>query len=302
MEHPINNNYVISADVGGSHITAAICNVENYSVLQPTLIRAELNSKSTADHILSIWSKALSEVISSVQFPIAGLSLAMPGPFDYQNGISYIKGLNKYEAIYGLDIKQYLADQLNLPASSIKFRNDAEATIAGEMLAGAGKGLNNVIGVTLGTGFGSAHFRNQQTVDLNLGSEPFKNSIADDYLSTRWFLKRYFDKTGLSVTGVQELAAIAYSSVTAKEIFKEFAINMSNFLMEPVYQIKPETLIICGNIAKASGLFLPHLKKRLNISIHLSQLGEQAALIGAAALFDPVSVPVIKTKPLKNDH
>jgi glucokinase len=289
MEYPINNNYVISADIGGSHITAAICNAQNHTVMEPTILRAELNSKSNAAHILSVWCNTLKTVMESVKIPISGLALAMPGPFDYQNGISYIKGLDKYEALYGMDIKQYLADFLQLEPSLIRFRNDAEATIAGEVIAGAGKKYKNVMGVTLGTGFGSAHFEFDEAIDLNLGSEPFKNSIADDYLSTRWFLKRYYDMTGISITGVQELAEIAYTSKIAKEIFKEFAINMSNFLMEPVCQLKPEVLIICGNIARASGLFLPHLKKRLNINVQLAKLGESAALTGAAGLFKPTS-------------
>ncbi len=52
-----------------------------------------------------------------------------------------------------MDIKQYFAGLLLLDPSLIKFRNDAESTIAGEVLAGAGKGFESVMGVTLGTGF-----------------------------------------------------------------------------------------------------------------------------------------------------
>ncbi|MES2276158.1 MAG: ROK family protein [Bacteroidota bacterium] len=288
MKHQLTSQYVVSADIGGSHITAAICNPANHSVVLSSLIRAELNSKADADEILSIWVTTLQNAIENVKLPVKGLAMAMPGPFDYQNGIAYIKGLYKYEALYGMDIKQYLADALKLSPMDIKFRNDAEATIAGEVLAGAGKYFKNVMGVTLGTGFGSGHFKNDQTIDLNLGSEPFKESIADDYLSTRWFLKRYHELTGMCVSNVQELAEIAYSNATAKEIFKEFALNMSNFLLEPVYSLKPEVLIICGNIARASGLFLPHLKKRLNINIQLAELGELAPLTGAAALFESI--------------
>jgi len=43
--------------------------------------------------------------------------------------------------------------------------------------------------------------------------------------------------------------------------------------------------LICGNIAKAHKLFLPQLNRRLNIEIRLAELGEEAAMIGAAALF-----------------
>jgi glucokinase len=224
---------------------------------------------------------------------MSGLSVAMPGPFDYENGISYITGLDKYEALYGMDIRQYLVDLLKIDPQLVVFRNDAESTIAGEVLSGAGKDYINVMGVTLGTGFGSAYSKMKVTKDINLGSLQYKETIADDYLSTRWFLKRYHELTGIKLTGgVKELAQIAVKNQIARDIFKEFAVNMSEFLSEPVEQFGPEALIICGNIAKASGFFLPHLTQKLNsIEIKFGQLDENAPLLGAAAMFDHIRRP-----------
>ncbi|MEO6522012.1 MAG: ROK family protein [Mucilaginibacter sp.] len=283
-------NYVICADIGGSHITAAMIDLRNWSIVDGSYTRMIVNSKGSKADVLSTWIAALKNTSVGSGQSAQHIALAMPGPFDYENGISYITGLNKYEAIYGLNIKQYISEEMGLEPKNIRFRNDAEATIAGEAMAGAGVGFENVMGVTLGTGFGSAQYRDGQTKDLNLGGQSFKDSIADNYLSTRWFLKRYYELTGLSVVGVHELAELAPISQTSKGIFKEFAVNMSDLLMDPVFLLKPDVLILCGNIAKASGLFLPQLWKRLNITIKLAQLGETAALIGAAALFDSVQV------------
>ncbi|WP_183580885.1 ROK family protein [Mucilaginibacter sp. X5P1] len=283
--------YVLTADIGGSHITSAICNIETSTIIPASLTRIELSSKGSAANILKAWERAFQLSISSVQLPVSALGLAMPGPFDYEKGISYIKGLNKYEALYEMNIKQYLADVLKLDPALIRFRNDAEATIAGEVLAGAGKDFQNVMGITLGTGFGSAQCLNGVSMDLNLGSSPFKNSIADDHLSTRWFLKRYTELSGVSVQGVKELALLAVTNNTARQIFKEFALNMGGFLYASVQQLNPDVLVICGNIAKASNHFLPHLKKQLPATnIQFGQLSESAALIGAAGLFPPVQI------------
>jgi glucokinase len=294
----INNNqgpYILTADIGGSHITTGICELGTYFILPDSLARTGLSSKASAKIILDSWSDAFRQTIKSVSVPISGLALAMPGPFDYDKGISYIKGLNKYEAIYGMDIKAHLAEELNLHPDHIRFRNDAEATIAGEVLAGAGKGYQNVMGITLGTGFGSAHCINNITQDINLGSEPFKNTIADDILSTRWFLKQYYEATGISAAGVKELALIAEESKVSRDIFSQFAVNLSDFLEAPIERLKPEVLIVCGNIARASKLFLPYVKKRLtSTTIITGELGENAALIGAAGLFEntPVNQPI----------
>ena len=232
-------------------------------------------------------------MLNNTAVSVAGLSVAMPGPFDYEKGISYIKGLDKYESLYGMHLKEILADLLKLDPEQIRFRNDAESTIAGEVLAGAGKDYQKVMGVTLGTGFGSACSNDSVTKDINLGSEPYKDTIADDYLSTRWFLKRYNEITGDTLTGgVKQLSAMAAKSEAASDIFKEFAINMAGFLKTPLAQLDPEVLVICGNIAKASEFFLPQLVKALHpLPIKLAQLGENAPLIGAAALFDTGNNP-----------
>ena len=293
-----NNNllsgHILTADIGGSHITLSICNLDTYTIHDDATTRVEVDSNGSANEILNAWKDAFRQVLNKNPATLfSGLSVAMPGPFDYQNGISYITGLKKYEALYGMDTRQFFAGLLKIDPQLVRFRNDAESTIAGEILAGAGKGFQQVMGVTLGTGFGSAYCKDRVTKDINLGSEPFKDSIADDHLSTRWFLKRYHELTGEELTGgVKQLAELAADSRIARDIFREFALNMVDFLSEPVRQLEPAVLVLCGNIARASEFFLPYLTSGLNtLTIKLAQLGENAPLIGAAAMFNDMGGP-----------
>lgn len=280
--------YVLTADVGGSHITTAICNTDTNSIIVPSVARVDVSSRDTAENILNAWINSFHQSLKKGGVEISGLGIAMPGPFDYENGISYITGLDKFDAIYGLNIKHYLAEALQLDEAIIKFRNDAEASIAGEVWANFGKQYHNIIGVTLGTGFGSAQCLDGVTKDLNWGSLPFRDSIADDYMSTRWFLKRYYELTGIRLNEVKELLIVADKQLVAG-IFKEFAGNLTMFVSSKNNELKPEMLIICGNIAKASDLFLPYLKVGLNsLPIELARLGEHAALFGVASLFENV--------------
>ena len=292
MKNRLATPYVLTADVGGSHITTAICNIETNSIIEESIARVDVSSKDTAEHILKGWEKSFDQSIKSVNLTISGLGIAMPGPFDYENGISYITGLDKFEAIYKMNVKQHLADDLSLDPSIIKFRNDAEASIAGEVWANFGKQYQNIIGITLGTGFGSAHYSKGVTKDTNWGSLPFKKGIADEYMSTRWFLKRYYELTGVRASEVKELAILGTKNPLVAAIFNEFAENLGDFLEEKVDEFKPELLIICGNIAKASDLFLPQLQKRLkSLKIELARLGENAPLFGVASLFENVENP-----------
>lgn len=287
MQKTITHNpFVLTADIGGSHVTAAICNLETGSVIKDTRFRTEFSSKSSAESILENWIKVFNRALGSFAGPVSKMGIAMPGPFDYEQGISYITGLNKYENLYGINIKEHLAANLNLDPRDIKFRNDAEAAIAGEIFASDIKNYESIVGITLGTGFGSAHYKNGITTDLNWGSDAYKTSIADDHLSTRWFIKRYYELTGVSVQGVKELALIAAESSMARIVFSEFGKNLYEFLAAKFMLIEPQALIISGNIAQAHRYFIPYLSKQiLPVQTEMAKQGEDAALLGAAALF-----------------
>ena len=254
-------------------------------MLPHTVTRNELDSKGSSDIILNIWIATIKETLNKFQFPVSGIAFAMPGPFDYINGVSYINGLDKYEALFGLDIKTIIANAFDFAPEMILFRNDAEATIAGEVFAGAGRGYDRLTGITLGTGFGSAQFKEGRARELNWGSAAYQDSIADEYFTTRWFCKRYNQLTGISISGVKELAIAAEKSAVARDVFEQFSDNLAEFLKQNITQSDPDVLLVCGNIAKASRFFLPNLINRSGIEIIAAELGETAALIGAAALF-----------------
>lgn len=286
------STYILTTDIGGTHITSAICNLELKTIISESLTRVEVFSKGTADHVFTAWNTAFQYSLANCPGTVSGMGVAMPGPFDYENGISYIRGLDKYEHIYGLNIKKQLAESLNLNSSNIRFRNDAESTIAGEIIAGAGQKYNDVVGITLGTGFGSASSKNKITRDINWGNDKYKNSIADDYFSTRWFLNRYHEQTGSFIPGVKELAILAENDENAIKVFDEFAVDLNAFLKEKMPNFSPQALVVCGNIAKANHLFLPYLQENLSpVIVELGQLGEHASLLGAASLFEiPINV------------
>lgn len=103
----------------------------------------------------------------------------MPGPFDYERGISLMKGMEKYDSLYGLDIREILSEKLNVPAAHIVFINDAAAFLGGELASGAAADFNRAIGVTLGTGLGSTSNCTGEVIDVNRAFAPFLESIAE---------------------------------------------------------------------------------------------------------------------------
>jgi len=69
----------------------------------------------------------------------------MPGPFDYENEISYITGITKYEALYKLNVKEMLTKALRIDKDDILMKNDAACFLAGEAFIGVVKGYDKVL-------------------------------------------------------------------------------------------------------------------------------------------------------------
>lgn len=47
-----------------------------------------------------------------------GIRLAFPGPFDYEQGICLMKGLDKYDRLYGINLRQVFSERLGVARES----------------------------------------------------------------------------------------------------------------------------------------------------------------------------------------
>lgn len=278
---------VLGVDVGGSHITSALVDIGKGELLGGTEARESLNSTGTVDEILATWASCIRQSLAGWTADAVSIGIAMPGPFEYENGISRIRQQAKFRSLYGLPLKQLLGDRLGLSGEYIYFMNDACSFLKGEMLGGSLRGQDNVMGITLGTGLGSAFSRNGEVVDADLWQSPFADGIAEDYLSTRWFTARYQHLSGKSIAGVKELAEAAGQDQLKQQVFREFAENLSAFILQQQKIHRYDNIVIGGNIAKAAPYFRNWLAEALDengAKYCLAELGETAPLIGAAGM------------------
>jgi len=274
----------IGVDIGGSHITAAHISAVDFKVMKSSMIRARVAAMESAETIITAWADALSPLIIRKGDEVTKIGIAMPGPFDYGKGISLMKGMKKYDSLYGMNVLEILSERLNIPKDHILFRNDAEAFLHGELASGAVAGEKRAIGVTLGTGLGSASNCQGTTVDANRAFIPFKDSIAEEYISTRWFSKRYLELTGKEIKNVESLLESPDQKII-DEIFEEFGRNLSSFLNDFIEEEQPDVVVIGGNIAKTWDYFIPVVQQYLNhknVVLKQSTMWEDAALVGAA--------------------
>jgi glucokinase len=293
--------FAIGTDIGGSHISCAVIDFEKRSIARGSHVTQDVDNQAPAVEILARWALALGKSIAQTQLQhLAGIGFAMPGPFDYARGVAlFTRDVAKYQNLHGLDISEHLKKSLALPADfELRYSNDATAFGVGEAWWGKASAARRFLSLTLGTGLGSAFLdagipvveREDVPAMGCLWHLPFGDDIADASFSTRWFVKRYAQKSGTLLADVKQVADRAADDSLARDVFAEFGANLGNFLGPWLSRFAADMLVIGGNVAAAYPLFGTALeeslrRQRLATAIRLSDLKEDAALIGSARLF-----------------
>lgn len=289
----------IGVDIGGSHISSAAVNMNTLEIISGTYNNGAVDSKASKEEIFEHWAHVINKTLEKVKNEeILGIGMAMPGPFEYKKGIALFEENDKYEALYEVSVGEEFPGYLLIKNMKMRFLNDASSFGLGGYLSSKLKDAKKIIAVTLGTGFGASFLKNRVPVingnDVPEGGclwdKEFKESFADDYFSTRWFLQKHLELTGSNgIKGVKDI--VEEDNGSTKEIFEEFAKNLSEFMLPYLEKFDADLLVLGGNITKAHSLFLPKLKQyweqnNCNVATAIIENTEEASIIGSSYLFN----------------
>src|SRR5699024_256163 len=147
-----------------------------------------------------------------------------------ENGISHMRNQDKYDNLYGTDIRKELSERIGVAGMNIRFINDAAAFLQGEVFAGKHNGHTKMLGITLGTGLGSAIWeRGSNAVDADLWKTPYLDSNMEEHLVTRWVVRKASDH-GLKVTGFRELLQLRDKYAVVDDILAEYSHHLYQFI------------------------------------------------------------------------
>ncbi len=278
---------VLVYDVGGSHISASLCAASDLGL--GLVVKAALPETQAADAFIEVLASLAAQAGVKSQ-TAAGAGFAMPGPFDYAEGISWMK--HKMPYLYGVNLRKTFARRMHWSGTQVGFINDAAAYLLGEVGAGAARGVSRVTGFTLGTGIGSGYAVNGHLVTAGKGVPPggeiwnvqFEGGIVEDLISTRAIKHAYLERTGVEKE-VAEIAAGAANDPVARDVFVEFGHNLGRALRVLLHDFAPDVVVLGGGIAQSSQLFLPAAQKELEgirLELRIAVLGDRAPLVGAA--------------------
>ena len=168
------------------------------------------------DECLEVLVKGFDRVIAAIPVPPVAISFAFPGPADYENGI--IGDLPNFPSFRGgVALGPFLKHKYGIP---VFIENDGNLFAYGEALSGALPMINrelslagcsreykNLIGITLGTGFGAGVVINKVllTGDNGCGGDiwlmrnkKYPDMLAEESVSIRAVRRVYSDLSGQS--------------------------------------------------------------------------------------------------------
>lgn len=211
---------------------------------------------------------------------------------------------------HDVPLARMMSDRLGVPAV---LGNDANAATLGEWRYGAGRGINDLLVVTIGTGVGSGFIVNGKLVlgsagnagelghtILFPGGRPCtcgRHGCLETYVSIRGMIATYTELGGSDdVTDVKTIAGRAHEGEPeALECFHRTTEHLAIGLANAVCATGPQRIVLFGGIARNGDLLLAPLRERFHqvllniykgrVDLTVSALpDDDAALLGAAAL------------------
>jgi glucokinase len=272
-------------EVGGTHVSAASVDPDTWQVEQAT--RFSLDADASADALLDRFWRAGNALRAA---PGTTWGVAMPDPFDYQRGIGQFEGVGKFTALRGVDVRDGLRRRLR---GEFAFVNDADAFLLGEWVAGAARDTHRCVGITLGTGVGSAWLVDGAIVDPGVppGGRIHRMTIGgvplEDVVSRRAIRRAYVAAGGDAAADVREIADAARTGARAARRVLDGAMTaLGRVVGRCCAGFRPEVLVVGGSMAASWELFEPAFRAgalgNALPRVVLAQDSENAPLVGAA--------------------
>ncbi|MFF2525136.1 ROK family protein [Streptomyces liangshanensis] len=247
-------------EIGGTHVTAALVDLPGRRVAHRTVLPLDPHG-------------AAGEFLARVRRCAAGLpvppgarwGVAVPGPFDYATGVARFAGVGKFEALYGVDLRAALLGGLWHRPGDVVFLNDAHAFVAGEWFAGAARGHRRAVGITLGTGVGSAFLADGRVREDGPGVPPegrmdlteAGGRPLEDTVSRRAILARYGDPAA----DVRDVAERARAGEERARLVLARALTVLGEALGPrLADFGATALVVGGSIARSWDLVAPALR------------------------------------------
>ena len=299
----------VGVDFGGTFVKIGVCRgAELLETAAPI---------PTADHpgpeaLIRAIADRVAE-LRSRHGEIAAVGVGVPGLVDHDRGFVHV--LTNVPGWIQIPLREILSRQTGL---HVTVENDANAMTYAEWRYGAGRGLRNVVGITLGTGVGggmvldgrmyrgsqfgageigqmSIHFDGLSGHYGNLGA--LEKYVGNQQIAEH--AQRRYAQAGLhrdlAACAPKDMAAAALAGDDiARQVWAEVAEWLGTALASIAWLLNPDAFVIGGGVAQAGALLFDPLERRVksmlsdivsgSLKILPAKYSNEAGIIGNAAL------------------
>jgi len=302
---------VIGVDLGGTNLRTALLSVDGEI----------LDKRKEATNASEGWKKVVARLVDNITkqretavrrgLHVAAVGVGAPGVIRMDKGV-VVKSPN-FPDWNNLPLRDELEKALRIP---VVIENDANAAALGEQWRGAGRGINSMIMLTLGTGVGGGIVLDNkiwQGADGMAGEIGHMTLIPDGrqcgcgntgclemYASARGIVQSYREASGIfeatqtsEVTSAQVYQAARNGERVARQVMKAMGSMLGIGIANLINIFNPNMIVIGGGVKDAWDLFIgathEEIMKRAfqvpaeRTEIVPSLLGDDAGMIGSAA-------------------
>lgn len=305
--------YCFGVDIGGTTVKIGLFTTEG-ELLEKWEIKTRTENKGEAilPDIAESLKRKMEEKGLAVQ-EMSGIGIGIPAPVD-------AKGVVQNTANLGWGYKEVKREMEELTGLPVEAGNDANVAALGEMWLGAGKGQENMIMVTLGTGVGGGVIVNGRPLVGAHGAGGEIGHLCVNYEETEHCgcgktgcLEQYASATGIArlarkrlekddadtvLRGCQLSAKSVFDALkegdkVAEEIVEEFGEYLGHALANLAAVTDPAVIVIGGGVSRAGEILLGYVEKNFqkkaffsnkDTEFVLATLGNDAGICGAAKL------------------
>ncbi len=301
----MSKKYAIGIDLGGTNLRVALVS-EDGEIIRKI-------KRPSSEHVVDSILESVSEIGNEAA---RGIGLGIAGLIDRKNNRVFASP--NLRAVEGLDIVGELRKRFDIP---VFIENDANAAALGEKIGGAGRGFNNFVLLTLGTGIGGGMIYKGQLVELsseighmsiNADAEkcPCGNiGCLENYASARAMVSKavaLLEKGSESLLSKcckgsiykitpEDIYRIALEGDTlSREILRDAGKYLGVGLANIINIMSPEAIILAGGLIGAWNIYIQEAIKEASrraykdlfdsVKIVPSSLGDNAGIIGAACI------------------
>lgn len=273
---------VIGIDLGATNIRGAVVSGDAIS----EIISRRIQTRGTKEQVLG---DVYSLVDALIDTEVKAIGIGVPSVVDVKRGIVYdVIHIPSWKEVH---LKELLESRYHIP---VFVNNDANCFALGEHYFGKGKGVADMIGVTIGTGLGAGVIINNHLyAGKNCGAGEFG---MVDYLqhNYEYYCSGSFFKNVYGLNGEDVFKNAKNGDAEALKLYSEMGTHLGNAIKMIMYTYDTGLIILGGSVQLAFDLFEKTMWERIRtfefpksiegLEIKTSAL-QNSGILGAAALY-----------------